>query len=518
MDGAYYPIGTQSFENLRNDKCIYVDKTFYIYKLAHGGSRTYFLSRPRRFGKSLFLSTLSAYFSGKKELFQGLYIYDKESEWKSYPILHFDFSGAEATSCDKLKSFIHNHLQALADKYGVKLKDPSMGLGPMFGFLIKDISEKTQSQVVILIDEYDKGIIDALDNEEQLIQNQELLRPFFSQLKLSEPYMRFCFITGVARFRHYTIFSGFNNPDDISLEKDYAAICGITFEELEHNFQKGLQGLAEELHLSQANTIEALKLKYDGYRFTRGHEMVFNPFSLLNCLKKKELGNFWIKSGTSKIFLSFLTKSRFNIETLSSKWICQERLEAVFSTDDPIALLFQTGYLTIKDYDDGYYRLDIPNGEVKRSLIDELIPHYMNISNDEIPMLLRYLKQNISTGNVDGFMTILQSMVAKTPFHQFDYTNIEKTYHLIIYQIFLLLGIETRSEICVSGGRIDMVASTSEYIYVMEFKLDGKAQDALNQINQKGYALSWNKGHRKVIKIGACFSSASHTINDWLIE
>lgn len=515
MDATKYPIGIQSFEIIRNEGCAYADKTGYIHRLVTSGSRTYFLSRPRRFGKSLLLSTLEAYFSGRRDLFEGLEICSLQHEWKSYPVLHFDFSRAQATSSDNLVNFIANRLAEYEQKYGITDTAAIEEIGDRFGTLIERIHTATGQQLVILVDEYDKGIHEVLGQEAQLEANQRILRPFFSQIKAQDKYLRFCFITGVARFRNYTLFSGFNNPDDISMEPDFAGICGITETELLKYFHAGIDALSETLKISFDQTLDALRLKYDGYRFTDAEMLVYNPFSIITCLKKQKIMNYWVKSGTPKVFVDYLAKSQFDILELEDIWATQESMEGAYSIEDPVPLLFQTGYLTIAQAFHNRYRLHIPNGEVRTALVDELIPKFMSISRNSFLSKTANLSDCLLTGNVDGFMTVLQSLVAQIPYHELDVQNLEKTYHLVIYELFLIIGADARSEVAISGGRIDMVVQNHKYVYVIEFKLGGTPDEALAQIEDRGYALPWCADGRKVLKIGAVFSPDTRTLAAW---
>lgn len=518
MDTTRYPIGLQVFENVRKERCVYADKTGYVYQLAKSPSRTYFLSRPRRFGKSLLLSTFDAYFSGRKDLFEGLAIYELEKDWEAFPVLRFDFSRAEADSPESLKKFISNRLHEFETEYSINDTAHISEVGDRFGTLIERISKSTGKRVVILIDEYDKGIHEVMGNADRLEANQKVLRPFFSQIKSQEEYIRFCFITGVARFRNYTLFSGFNNPDDISMTPKYAGICGITKEELLSNFREGIMALSEEVGRTYEQTLELLRQKYDGYRFTTSNVLVFNPFSIINCLNKQMLEDYWITSGTPKVFVDYLSKSNFQILELEQLWVSKKQMESTYSTEDPIPLLFQTGYLTIADVRYERYRLRIPNGEVRSALVDELIPKCMGISQTQFNSAYADILHFINHGDVDGFMTILQSLVANIPYQEMDLPNIEKTYHLVIYELFLILGINARSEVSMSGGRIDIVVETLDYVYVIEFKNGGTVEEALHQIDERGYNLPWRADGRKVCKIGAVFSPKTRTIAQWKSE
>ncbi len=517
MDTLRYPIGIQSFERLREVGGVYVDKTMYVWQMTQSAANTYFLSRPRRFGKSLLLSTIEAYFLGKKHLFEGLYIADKEKEWKTFPVLRFDLSTAQATSTETLEAFMMDRLREFEVKYGVTINDNAIGIGNRFGMLMRNIKQKTGQDIVVLIDEYDKGIIEVLDREETLQRNQEILRPFFGEIKSCNEIIRFCFITGVARFRHYTIFSGFNNPKDISMNNEYAAICGITEEELIRHFTPGIEALAKANGNDFDTMVSELRLKYDGYRFTKSDTLVYNPFSLLNCFDNKSMDNFWVKSGNSKVFLTYLAKSDFDVTDIEDVWSDAEEMEGTFKADNPIPLLFQTGYLTIKGYHRQQYRLGIPNGEVRTALVKELIPEIMGTEKRKFPVIYGKLLDCVDFGDAEGMLTILQSLFATAPYQDIDIPSLEKYYHLMVYYIFLMLGVEARSEISMSGGRIDLLVKALHYVYVMEFKLDGSPEEALAQIDSHAYALPWQADGRTVYKIGVSFSSATRTLGSWLI-
>ncbi|MCD8386581.1 MAG: ATP-binding protein [Bacteroidales bacterium] len=524
-----YPIGEQDFKKLRENGCVYVDKTYLIPELTWGGGFL-FLARPRRFGKSLLLSTLHYYFDGAKELFEGLWIGEHEKEWKRYPVLHFDMSRCAAQSADEMKGFLHRRLEEYEKKYEIGPNGNIEDVGERFSILIQSISEKAECNVVILIDEYDKGILETMDDPARLEDMSIILRAFFSQPKAMSKYVHFCMVTGVARFPNYTLFSGPNNLSDISMNRRFASICGITQQELVDNFQPGIAELGEFNDWTKEETIEALRLKYDSYRFTPSQEKVYNPFSLLNAFYHGELDNYWIKSGISRVFVKYLSRSEFDLLELQDLWVDKKRMEDIFRKEDSIPLLFQTGYLTIVETKgQSLFRLAIPNGEVRSALVDQLLPRYLGINVDRLPMLLEDLKEKVLSADIDGWIKELQQLVSKVPYHLYGKTSdegeedtnvnsierFERTYHIIVHIIFQLLSLDARSEICVSGGRIDMVVETSKLIYVIEFKLDGKPQEAIAQIDSKSYLLSWSADGRAVYKIGIVFSSQNRSISDW---
>lgn len=531
-----YPLGEQSFRELRRRGCLYIDKTEYVARLITQG-KFIFLSRPRRFGKSLLLSTIECYFQGEKELFEGTWIGAREKEWKKYPVLHFDMTVTSGESGEEMKAFLHERISKYEEKYQLSSNDKIADVGRRFNNLIWGIFKKMGSQVVILIDEYDKGILETLDEDKVSRESMSnVLRAFYSQPKEATEAVRFCMVTGVARFGSYTLFSGPNNYNDVSMVPHYAAACGITQQELIVNFQTGIQALSHDNGWDDEKTISVLRHKYDSYRFSKSATLVYNPFSLLSVFTNNELGNYWIKSGTSKVFVKYLNRSEFDIMELQKLWVTQSRMEAKYTNDDAIPLLFQTGYLTIKDIkkDEGgnnLYLLDIPNGEVRSALVEQLMPMYMGISESAFVQRYWELKKYLYSGEVCKWIELLKSMIAKIPYHLFNpgqhsgeqdqqasIERLEKTYHIIVQIIFQMLNIDSNSEISVSGGRIDMVAQTDRYVYVMEFKLNGTPEEALAQIDSKGYALSWSGDGRQVYKIGIVFSSTTRTISSYSVS
>ncbi|MCC8038130.1 MAG: ATP-binding protein [Bacteroidales bacterium] len=513
-----YPIGLQTFEKLRKGRYVYVDKTEIMYQLINRSSYV-FLSRPRRFGKSLFLSTLDAYFQGQKELFEGLAIYDLETKWESFPVLRFDLSSVSGSDCHAVTTYLYYTMAYYAKKYEVEILDKDAGIGNIFSFLIQAIYERTGRQVVILVDEYDKSLNSVLHDKDALERNSDLLQPFFSVLKSQDRYIRFAMITGVARFRHLTLFSGANNLEDISMQSEYAAICGVTLEELSTYFPEGIEELCQTFGLPHDRMIEQLKLKYDGYRFSSAVVHVFNPFSILNVMKSKELDSFWLQTGTSQVFIHFLRNAHFDLLDFQDVWTTKDVLSHIFTPDNPIPLLYQTGYLTIREVAGQEVKLGIPNGEVQSALVRQIMPLYTGLPENDVQRLIFGLEKPLYQGNIQKVLTLLQSLFAKVPYQLFkeDIDKLEATFHLLVYEIFLMLGIDCRSEISIAGGRIDMVATTPDFVYVMEFKMDRPADEALRQINDKDYALPWTAGVHKVIKVGISFSSEKRNISDWVI-
>lgn len=522
-DSIKYPIGVQSFEELRKGGYVYIDKTSIFPELFR--KKYYFMSRPRRFGKSLLLSTLEAFFKGKKELFEGLTIYDLEKEWIEYPVVHIDFATMNECEILNFEKDLRLMIKNIAEEYGV---DPEKDgwypdeytLGSLFSELIRILAKKTGRNVVVLIDEYDKGILDLLQDEEKLQQATVALRPFFSVLKSQDRYIKFAFVTGVSRFRNTTLFSGFNNPSDISMDARFGTLLGITKEEMLRYLSSGIKELAESYNYPCDKTIELLINKYDGYRFTRAKEYVFNPFSLLSALDSRQLDPYWIMTYSSRILAKFLKKSRFRLEDLTEKWVSFEKLSTPFSVDNPLSLFFQTGYLTIRDFDgDGYYRLGIPNQEVQSSLVNLLIPEFVEgDAGFEIEDIQQTLRRAINNGDVDGMMRTLKGLLASVPYQIIDNKPMEKHLHLCLYMIFMMLGANSECEVSRSAGRVDMVAQTPWRVYVFEFKIDRNPSEALRQISSKGYSLSWEARDRTVVKVGVNFSTELRTISDWSYE
>lgn len=517
-----YPIGIQSFESLREGGYAYVDKTGYFPLLLQG--KYYFLSRPRRFGKSLLLSTLEAYFRGRKDLFKDLAISETEKDWIEYPVVHVDFNTCQERDITKLEQEIRDMLSDIAHSYEIDhllegssqtIKDA--GLGYMFSRLVKLLYEKCGREVVILIDEYDKGLLETIQDDTLLDDSTARLRPFFNVLKSCDRYIRFAFVTGVSRFRNTTLFSGANNLQDISLDNRFASLLGISHEELTRYFSPGVEAIAANNDWSIDVALKVLRNKYDGYRFTEMEEYLYNPFSLLNALNTTQLRNYWVATGSSRVLASFLKKSNFNLEEMTRMWVSAEDLESTFSLENPMSLFFQTGYLTVAEARYDNFRLKIPNQEVQSAFNKLIIPEFVEgLTNGTLSEYQMKLKTAISKGEVEGIMQMLQAILGSIPYHDIDTAKpLEKHLHLCMYLIFMMLGVDTKCEIAQSAGRVDMVAQTPWRVYVFEFKIDKNPEEALRQIDDKDYALPWTASGRKVIKIGVQFSSSSRNIKDF---
>jgi hypothetical protein len=510
------PIGIQNFEKLRNDGYLYVDKTALIYQLVKNGSY-YFLSRPRRFGKSMLLSTLHAYFDGKKELFKGLAIAELEKDWVKYPVLHLDLNIGEYNTLDALKKKLDMYVSQLEEVYGKNDIEPS--LGDRFAGVIRRAYEQTGQRVVILVDEYDKPILQALDNEELQASYRSTLKGFYGALKSMDGYIKFALLTGVIKFGKVSVFSDLNNLRDISMDKRYATICGITDEEIDTLFAPYVKRLADEIGESISDTREELRVRFDGYHFCENAVGMYNPFSLLNTFEANKIKNYWFETGTPTYLVLLLKKHKYNLEHMASVVVDPDTLNSVDSqSTDPIPVIYQSGYLTIKDYNPrfGNYTLGFPNAEVEEGFMNFLLPYYSPIPKSSTSFNIQNFVIEIESGKVDDFFHRLSSLFADTPYELVK--DLENHYQNVIFIVSKLMGFYVKAEYHTSQGRIDLVLQTSDYTYVMEFKLNGTAEEALQQINDKNYALPFDNGDRKLVKVGVNFSSATRNIDHWLIE
>ena len=511
-----YPIGIQDFEKLRTDGYVYVDKTAQIYKLATTGSY-YFLSRPRRFGKSLLISTMEAYFRGKRELFKGLAIEQLEKDWKEYPILHIDLNSRRYENAESLRLELNKYLEIWERRYGDEFKDRA--LEERFFQIIAKAYEKTGQRVVILVDEYDKPMLQAIGDEALQDEYRNTLKAFYSVLKTQDRYIKFAFLTGVTKFGKVSVFSDLNNLEDISMLEPYADICGITEKEIHCMFDSEVALLAGKEGIEKDECYAKLKDCYDGYHFRQNSEGVYNPFSLLNTLKSKCFGDYWFETGTPSFLVYLLKQADYNLNNLQEEMVSADILNSVDSmSKNPIPVIYQSGYLTIKDYDREFkiYRLGFPNKEVENGFIKYLLPLYTPIEENKSEFYIANFINDIRRGNPDGFMERLQSLFADS-----DYKitgKMEKYFQNSMYLIFKMMGFFTEVERTASRGRMDIVMKTKDYIYVMELKLDGTADEALKQIEDKGYAEPFKTDGRLIYKIGVSFSSETRGIEEWRIE
>ena len=511
-----FPIGIQNFESLRNDNYVYVDKTALIYKLADTG-RYYFLSRPRRFGKSLLVSTLEAYFSGKKELFRGLAIENLEKDWEEYPILHLDLNTAKYDSTDALLNVLNDVLSNWETSYGTSPTEVTPEL--RFKGIIRRAWERTGRRVVILVDEYDKPMLQAIGNEGLQEEYRNILKAFYSVLKTQDRYIRFALLTGVTKFGKVSVFSDLNNLDDISMDSRYIDICGITEAEIHKYFEESLHSLAESEGIGYEGVCEKLRLMYDGYHFRNGCVGIYNPFSLLNTLNKLEFGDYWFETGTPSFLVHLLKEADYDLNNLQKEQVSADVLNSIDSMSrNPIPVIYQSGYLTIKGYDERFkiYKLGFPNKEVEDGFIKYLTPMYTPIENNKTEFFVASFVDDVESGNPEGFMERLQSLFADT---DYEITGkLEKYFQNSMYLVFKLLGFYAEVERRTSRGRIDIVIQTADYVYVLEVKLDGTADDALRQIDERGYADPFMSGNRHIYKIGVNFSSATRGIEEWKIK
>ena len=512
------PIGIQSFEKLRAGNYLYVDKTEFIYRLASEGT-TYFLSRPRRFGKSLLLSTMRAYFEGRKELFTGLKISELEKDWIKYPVFYFDFNGRKYDSLSSLEAVLNVHLEEWEAIYGDEKKERS--LEERFRYLLEAAHKKTGLGVVVLVDEYDKSLLET--EGEALEESRKLFKGFFGNLKSCDEHLQFTFITGVTKFSKVSIFSDLNQLNDISFDKDFSAICGITQKEMEKTFKPEIQALAEEISLSYEGCLTELKRMYDGYHFHQKGEGLYNPFSLINALFKKEFGNYWFASGTPTFLLNKLKQCDFDAREFSTDEVSATQLTLQDYRDDnpnPIPLFYQTGYLTIKSYDARLreYYLGYPNDEVRYSFLDCLVPYFTQSTKDSSSLSIGKFYKDVQSGDIDSFMTRFKSLFAKLPYSsKTDDTVIEQNFQNIIYIVFVLMGQFVGVEQHYSQGRVDCVVQADNYIYLFEFKRDKSADEALQQIEEKKYAEPFASDKRKLFKIGVNFDSKEKNISEWKV-
>ena len=506
MARKLYPIGIQTFERIRKEDKFYVDKTEYIYRMTHTDGTYFFLSRPRRFGKSLLVSTFHSYFEGKKELFEGLAIEKLEKEWNEYPVLHFDLSKGKHMEKAQLEEYLGYLLEDYEQKYGIE--NHRNGNNNRFNDLIEVVYRKTGKQVVVLIDEYDAPLLDVAHEKEKLDVLRNTMRNFYSPLKGNESMLRFVFLTGITKFSQLSIFSELNNITNVSMDEPYAGICGITKEELLTQMSDDIDALAEHLELSREKTIQELKDHYDGYHFTWPSPDVYNPYSLLNCFAKQKMDSFWFGSGTP----TFLIEKMREFHVLPSQLGKVRAKAASFDAATErmtslTPLLYQSGYLTIKDYEKkiDVYTLDFPNKEIEVGLFDSLLPGYLGSEIDAGRVVVADISTYINNGEMDEALQLLADFLETIPYC--DNTHYEGHWQQTLYIMFALL---TNYDILVeqhtAKGRIDITMETADTIYVMELKFNKSAEEALAQIETKHYADAFKMSGKKVVKIGLNFS------------
>ena len=514
-----YPIGIQTFEEIVNRKLLYIDKTEYIYRMAHSGGKHFFLGRPRRFGKSLLVSTMQNYFEGRKDLFKGLAIEKLEKDWTEYPVLHFDMSGGKHMEKEQLEEYIGYTLQDEEKKWGID--DPRKGCNNRLIDLINTVYEKTGKQVVVLIDEYDAPMLDVAHEDEHLDVLRNVMRNFYSPLKYSEKKLRFVFLTGITKFSQLSIFSELNNITNISMEDDYAGVCGITKEELLTQMSEDIDELSRKRRMTKEDVIDKLKENYDGYHFSAFSPDVFNPFSLLNCLSKGKFEAYWFSSGTPTYLINMMRKFKVMPTNLGRMYAKSSAFDAPTENMTVITpLLYQSGYITIKGYDEltELYTLDIPNKEIKVGLFESLLPNYLEgmlAQNGDVA--IAQMSVLIRQDDMDGALQLLQTFLGTVPYC--NVTNYEGHYQQMLFIIFTLLTeYVVDVEVHTPNGRVDIVMLTRTRLYIIELKLNKDAQTALQQINLKNYAQRFALCGKPVTKVGINFDSSKGNIEDWEIE
>ena len=514
-----YPVGIQTFERIRKENKLYIDKTEYIYRMTHSGGCYFFLSRPRRFGKSLLVSTFESYFSGKKELFEGLAIEKLEQEWMEYPVLHFDMSGGKHMEKEQLEDYLSNRLEAEERKWGIT--HTKRGANDRLTELITTAYEISGKQVVVLIDEYDAPMLDVAHDKETLDVLRNLMRNFFSPLKMCEPMLRFVFLTGITKFSQVSIFSELNNIKNISLDDEYAGVCGITKEELLTQMSEDIDVLAEAQGMTREETIAKLKENYDGYHFSPASPDVFNPYSLLNCFDDKNFGAYWFSSGTPTYLINMLRKFKVLPAKIGRSLARSSAFDAPTENLKTITpLLYQSGYITIKGYDkmSQLFTLDLPNKEIKVGLFESLLPYYLEgMYAEEGDVAIAQMSVLIRQGDMDGALRLLQEFLGTVPYC--NNTNYEGHYQQVLFIIFTLLThFVVDVEVHTPNGRVDVVMETEDTLYLIEQKLNKSAQAAMQQINLKQYGQRFARCGKPIVKVGVNFDAKKGNIEDWIIE
>lgn len=514
-----YPVGIQTFERIRKENKLYIDKTEYIYRMTHSGGCYFFLSRPRRFGKSLLVSTFESYFSGKKELFEGLAIEKLEQEWMEYPVLHFDMSGGKHMEKEQLEDYLSNRLEAEERKWGIT--HTKRGANDRLTDLITTAYEISGKQVVVLIDEYDAPMLDVAHDKETLDVLRNVMRNFFSPLKMCEPMLRFVFLTGITKFSQVSIFSELNNIKNVSLDDEYAGVCGITKEELLTQMSEDIDMLAEAQGMTREETIAKLKENYDGYHFSPASPDVFNPYSLLNCFDDKNFGAYWFSSGTPTYLINMLRKFKVLPAKIGRSLARSSAFDAPTENLKTITpLLYQSGYITIKGYDkmSQLFTLDLPNKEIKVGLFESLLPYYLEgMYAEEGDVAIAQMSVLIRQGDMDGALRLFQEFLGTVPYC--NNTNYEGHYQQVLFIIFTLLThFVVDVEVHTPNGRVDVVMETEDTLYLIELKLNKSAQSAMQQINLKQYGQRFARCGKPIVKVGVNFDAKKGNIEDWIIE
>ena len=517
MDRKKLPIGIQDFEKIRKDNYVYVDKTRLVHNLISSGSY-YFLSRPRRFGKSLLLSTIKSVFEGKRELFKGLYIDSAEGvEWQERPVLYLDLNTEKYDAAEKLEHVLNDFLKREEKKYGSEISETSLGL--RFQGLIRRACEKTGHRVAILVDEYDKPMLQAIGNEKLQEEFRGTLKGFYGALKSMDGCIKFAMLTGVTKFGKVSVFSDLNNLNDVSMDYAYYDICGISEEELLRVFPEQIEMLAKANGMTREECIEKLRRQYDGYHFEENAPGMYNPFSVLNTFYRMKFGNYWFETGTPTYLVELLRMHDYNLEHLENIETDADVLNSIdASSANPVPVIYQSGYLTIKGYDEefGLYKLGYPNAEVKEGFMRFLVPYYTAIDRVNAPFQIQRFVKEVRSGECESFIQRLKSFFAGTPYEMVK--DLENHYQNVLFIICRLLGFYTHAEYHTSSGRIDLLVESNDYRYVMEFKLDGTAEEALGQIKSKDYSLPFAMDDKHTFLIGMNFSKETRNIEKYVIE
>lgn len=518
-----YPIGIQSFENIIENGYVYVDKTDLVYSLANEG-KIYFLSRPRRFGKSLLISTLKNYFLGRKDLFKGLKIEDMEKNWFVYPVFHIDFNGGEYTLAGALRSAITSYIKNWEKEYEIENGDQEENLGFRFKNIIEAAHKRHGRRAVVLIDEYDKPILDVLDiNKELEEEHRNILKGFYSTFKAADEHLQFVFLTGVTKFSQVSVFSGFNQPFDISMFDKYDTLCGISQDEIDEYFSEPIEEMSRKYKCSYIEMRSILKSQYDGYHFSESMNDIYNPFSLLSAFATKKISDYWFGSGTPSYLIRLLSHTNENINEITGKYYRQEEfVDYKADVEKPLPMIYQSGYLTIKGYEmfGNRFLLDFPNNEVKNGFLTMIATSYFQ-TNERMTGWVFDVINTIKSGDIEKTGELFSSFLSSIPYtmrRKKDEREKERYFQYTFYLLMRLISVYTiYIEKVQSRGRVDCIIETSDYIYIFEFKLDGTADEALRQIEEKGYALEYKSDKRKIYKIGAVFSSCKGTIEEWKV-
>ena len=518
-----FPIGIQSFDQIIEDGYIYVDKTDLVYRLTHEG-KIYFLSRPRRFGKSLLVSTLENYYLGRKELFRGLAIEKLETEWAVHPVFHIDFNSSDFTKEHVLEERLLDYVQKWERKYAVQANE-KLDVGARFRDILETAHRQSGRRAVVLVDEYDKPILDVLDQDRKLEEaHRNTLKAFYSVFKGADSHLQFVLLTGVTKFSQVSVFSGFNQPKDISMDARYEALCGITQEELDRCFAEPMTDMATEYRCTTEEMRQKLKSQYDGYHFSKRMTDIYNPFSLLNALDRSSIEDYWFSSGTPTYLVRLLRHFQENMNELTGKYYDREQfIDYKADTEYPLPMIYQSGYLTIKDYswENDNFLLDFPNNEVKKGFLTVLAADYLK-PEEETGGWVKTLVAAMRRGEVEQMRDLFTAFLAGIPYSMRRKENEKERERYFQYTFYLILRLVSVYTVYVekaqSRGRVDCIVETADYIYIFEFKLDGTADEALQQIEEKGYAREYDADKRKLFRIGASFSSETGTIADWAVR